>query len=374
MTVDVGGLSRKRWLPIDRAEAANRTGLILRAMKQMGYEATGIGTADRRLGDRFFEEAKQAGVPIIASMDGHAEEHDNVVETLVREFDGHKVGFAAIPSQPTSQGRLKLEGLVRVLKQLREECGTVILLSQLGYRDDVRLVETPGMRGLVDVLIGNSDAKLVADLDAEGDLRWTREHAGVTFVRNAGEGKTVFVLAVRTGWLARPRYICRGFNLTAEMPEDPKLREQLDAYHEGWEQRFLQLSAELIPPRDEWKSVASTTCAQCHPDAYEAWAETRHAHAVATLREEGKRVPDCLSCHSQIYRSLHVFADDHQEPQGVECVTCHRGPAEQHVKAPSRANIQRANSEGACKPCHTSVNSPEFDYLDYRDRIQHWED
>ena len=292
MTVDVGGLSRKQWLPIDRAEAASRAGFILRAMKQMGYEATGIGTADRRLGDRFFEQAKQAGVPVIASMDGHAEKHDNAVETLVREFDGHKVGFAAIPSQPTSQGRLKLEALVKVLKRLREECETVILLSQLGYRDDVRLVKMPGMRGLADVLIGNSDAKLVMNPDAEGDLRFTREHAGVTFVRNAGEGTTVFVLAVRTGWLERPRFICRGFTRSPEMPEDPRLREQLDAYHEDREQRFLQLSAELIPPRDQWKFVPSTTCAECHSDAYEKWEATGHAHAVATLRDEGKRVPD----------------------------------------------------------------------------------
>jgi hypothetical protein len=362
--VDVGGVAAKRRQPIDRAEAAERTAFILRAMGEMGYEAVGIGIGDRHLGETYFTAAQDAGLKVIASLGDYAGKHDNVVPSLVKQFGKHKVGFAAIPQPDRRQARLAYDPLVECLQKLRKECGTVILLSQLGYSDDVRLVARPALRGLVDVLIGNGKAKVINDL--------TREHNGVTFVRNEDKGGHLFTLAVRTGWFSRPRFVCQDFLLGPELAEDPRLRREVDAYHEQWEKRFLTLSAGLMPPPAERRLIPSSACARCHPEAYETWADSGHAHAVATLREAGKRVPDCLKCHSQTYRQLRVFVDNHREPQGVECVTCHLGAPERHMKERTRADVKRAVGEGSCTPCHTPTNSPHFDYLDYRERIRHW--
>jgi len=359
--VDVGGVSGPGTRAIDRTEAGSRAGFILRTMARMGYEAVGVGPTDQRLGDEYFAEAERAGLPVLASMGGYAEKHPKAIKTLVKQFGRHKVGFAALPKPQAV--RLRADDLVPVLKQLRRRCGTVILLSELGHRDDQRLVKLPGMRGLVDVVIGNASASAAPPLE--------RQQGTPVFVRNNGKGGHVFLLTVRTGWFARPRYAVQDFMLAPEMAEDPAVRRAVDEYHRQSEKRFLAASAQLMPPPAELPVISSSACAQCHPQEYKLWAQSGHARAVATLRQDRKRVPDCLPCHSEFFRQERVFVDTKRDPQGVECVSCH-GSAGQHAKDPTKHGMIRGEGEAICTECHTQGNSPKFNYETYRERIKHW--
>ena len=44
--------------------------------------------------------------------------------------------------------------------------------------------------------------------------------------------------------------------------------------------------------------VGAQACQGCHPQAYEAWASSSHAHSMDTLRHDRQEHnPSCLSCH-----------------------------------------------------------------------------
>jgi len=348
--VDVGGL----------ADDAGKARVILEAMKLMGYQATGIGAADLRLKDKFFELARQSGVPVIASLGDYRDRHPEVLDRLILTVGRRKVGFAAVPKP--SGGRIRATPLIAVLKDLRRRCDLVVVLSQLGTPDDRRLVALPGMRGLADVLIGNSQAVKIAG---------TEEDEGVTLVSNKGKGCCLHVVEVRFRWLRRPAYKCLRFVIQPQLPKDPAVEKLVREHSKSVQDEFLRFSSQSMPARAAWGWVDSQACGRCHPAQYKQWADSRHAHAVATLARAHRLAPECLPCHSETYRQIKMWQPSGNEREGVECVTCH-GNGDAHMKTPQRWNIDRGEGSRVCVNCHTTAHSPSFQYDVYREMIQHW--
>src|SRR5687768_16387241 len=59
------------------------------------------------------------------------------------------------------------------------------------------------------------------------------------------------------------------------------------------------------------------SCKGCHPVAYEAWMQSKHARSTDSLSETQKKDSRCLSCHAPEQASQGV--------SHVTCETCHGG-------------------------------------------------
>lgn len=118
--------------------------------------------------------------------------------------------------------------------------------------------------------------------------------------------------------------------------------------------------------------VGPESCKGCHPAAYEAWQQSKHARAMDSLSDAQKKDARCLTCH----------APDQAE-QGVAhvtCETCHGGGQYYSPNYVMKdAELARLvglvdPSEKQCRTCH-DASSPSlrpFDFKESLKAIDHW--
>jgi mono/diheme cytochrome c family protein len=117
--------------------------------------------------------------------------------------------------------------------------------------------------------------------------------------------------------------------------------------------------------------VGADTCQGCHDEAYQAWQQSGHQHAIQTLIDGGQEYnPLCVNCHVTGFEVDNGFQNLTATPRfaDVQCEACH-GPAGAHLEDP--AESYGATGESRCVICHTSENSPDFDYPSYWENVRH---
>ena len=117
--------------------------------------------------------------------------------------------------------------------------------------------------------------------------------------------------------------------------------------------------------------VGPESCKGCHPAAYAAWQQSKHARANDSLSEAQKKDARCLSCHSP---------DQAHQVAHVTCETCHGGgqyysPA-YVMKDPELSRLVGLvdPSEKMCRNCH-DASSPSlrpFNFVESLKAIDHW--
>lgn len=130
--------------------------------------------------------------------------------------------------------------------------------------------------------------------------------------------------------------------------------------------------------------VGVDACKKCHPATVEAWRESKHSHAFASLEHDPKPNTiydvECISCHTVgfEYTSGYVSAEKTPGLKDVQCENCH-GPASKHVAEPTsrpflaalRVTRAQADRNRLCLGCHDEDNSPKFDFDKYWDEVEH---
>jgi hypothetical protein len=118
----------------------------------------------------------------------------------------------------------------------------------------------------------------------------------------------------------------------------------------------------------------SQACAVCHTngpggDQFAGWQETRHAHAIESLRAIGQDDnPVCQGCHT--VGSYGLFADEDLDNggydetmvarlEGVQCENCH-GPGSEHP-SPRMASVADSLAVEVCAGCHNGSHHPTYD-------------
>ena len=117
--------------------------------------------------------------------------------------------------------------------------------------------------------------------------------------------------------------------------------------------------------------VGNAACASCHESETAQWETTAHARAKETLEAADKdQVPECQSCHTTGFGFRTGFATAATTPDfwQVGCESCH-GPGGAHVE--DTAAPYGIIVEDACTPCHTSHDSPDWDYETYLPKTVH---
>ena len=119
--------------------------------------------------------------------------------------------------------------------------------------------------------------------------------------------------------------------------------------------------------------VGSVACKHCHEAEYAAWENSRHSHAMASLRDkQEEKNPNCMKCHLQ---DLPARAAT-EIVRGIGCESCHGGGLAHVVALRSgtpyvAARTFRTGLNGTCVACHDEVNSPRFDEAEYWKWIAH---
>jgi len=111
--------------------------------------------------------------------------------------------------------------------------------------------------------------------------------------------------------------------------------------------------------------AGSQACLECHANIHTIEKNTRHAHALETLKLAHQDTnPSCLPCHTVGYRLPTGFINETATPQlaGVQCENCH-GPAANHAANESDLSVRpRADIAGqVCGGCHTGSQHPTYE-------------
>lgn len=114
------------------------------------------------------------------------------------------------------------------------------------------------------------------------------------------------------------------------------------------------------------------SCKACHPAAYDAWKQSKHARAAESLSPTQRKDPRCMSCHTPDVQDEKVT--------GVSCETCHGGG--QYYSAPyvmkdselARLVGLQDPSERTCRACHdaSSPSLKPFNFVEKLKKIDHW--
>jgi predicted CXXCH cytochrome family protein len=104
--------------------------------------------------------------------------------------------------------------------------------------------------------------------------------------------------------------------------------------------------------------VWAAACKDCHDKQYAAWAETKHARALAHLAPAEREGGQCVGCHVTAAKALAADSAN----ANVQCEECH-GAGSAHMQGDPKA-ITRKPAERVCLRCHSDA-SPKFKYFSY---------
>ena len=200
--------------------------------------------------------------------------------------------------------------------------------------------------------------------------------AGTLIVSGYPKGKKLGILTLHideTDKAAKVVYIDhRWQTLGADVAESPRVRAVLKEYDAR--------VAELLMAEEEKRMATAesggpylgvSTCTECHRPFVESWQKTRHSRAFSTLTRAGKSMdPECIKCHSTGYNEVGGFFSIRTTPAlgDVQCEVCH-GPGKEHFE--DFTSPMTTVTEILCLKCHTTDNSPEFDFDKYYNKIKH---
>lgn len=156
LVLDAGDLLFRKYLKPypdkELAMAAQKADLIIDSFDRMGCDGLGIGDDDLSLGKKFLLEAsKKAKFPFLSSNLIDEESGRLLFQPyLLKEVKGLRVGIFSLispdafsgPSDPRMKGlvtRDPVETAHKIVEELRSQTDLIILLSHLGYANDVGL-------------------------------------------------------------------------------------------------------------------------------------------------------------------------------------------------------------------------------------------
>jgi len=116
----------------------------------------------------------------------------------------------------------------------------------------------------------------------------------------------------------------------------------------------------------EGRNLGAKACLECHEEQVTAWEKSSHGEAFESLSRKEQKTLECVSCHATPEASGAPPKSVDAYTAGVGCESCH-GPGEEHVKAPSKENIQGLGEscpecviEAVCTSCHDSEWDPAW--------------
>ena len=386
-------------LPIDTGDQVRRTGPqssiklrhSVRAMREMGYQAVGIGSDDLKMGVGellAYTAENSAEDPTFISANVVLIDPTLTTQTKVIERNTRRIGITSILDPARVDATLSDEITVRpavdmaraAAEELRRRRTDFRVLLFNGSEEKARelVSEVPGF----DLVVVSGDY---------GDAIDTPESVAASPTKMIVTGHKGMYAPLIALYPRQPLKYA-GVALSDEFTDAPQMRQLMADYQEQLQQEGLAglgLTSP-VPHPNEQRFVGSSKCGECHTKAMEKWQTTGHAMATEDIvqpKEERGDIarhfdPECLSCHvtgwnpSEYYPydSGYVSLQDSSHLTGSGCENCH-GPGSEHVAAEmgdvevsderleqlrSSMRLPLSSAEDNCKRCHDVDNSPDF--------------
>ena len=346
------------------------------ALKEMGYAAYNIGERDLLLGiDRLKYLQGASGIPFLSANLFHGESRafqPFVLHTVNLHGNEMQIAIVGVLSQSfeiqveNAEADLRLENPIAVLTDLvgslEEAADLIVLLAHADLAESEALASAFPQ---IDVVVSGHDQE---------ELHEDPVFVEKAVLLNTGtKGKAFGQLDIR--WSddrAVPDYEFQALPLSERLPDSPRMVELLMLYQQMLLAENLSVDLEREPPATGGMYVGSASCKGCHAETYAIWKKSKHAHAYQTLVSHGHAAdPECLTCHTVGFGFQTGFVNMETTPSlpDVGCENCH-GVGGNHVKNPQKGYGQVTKAD--CLTCHTTQNSPKFDYEFYLPKIRHW--
>lgn len=352
----------------NNAHNVRQAEIFFAAKKLMGYAGVGVGGPEAAIGDSYYAAAREAGVTIVAP---EAEGVEGVVPYLVKDVGGVKLGIVAfnalraeIDTLETSRKR------VAAYSAAREESDVLVVIDQ-GF-----VVTDDWLQGLGKRL-GEPD--IVLPGYKYSPQTGARKVGKTNFSPPSSKGYHVGVFTVRLQSGQEPNVEFSRTEMTEHIADEPEVAKLVDDYMKNRGALRLEspvqqtsqvepLAAQLSGFQVEAQHNPDT-CKSCHKSQYNSWAKSKHAFALESLKKKERMVPECLKCHSEIFRQSGSLTASGSLSNGVVCASCHYTvlPHQADYKAKGRA-VEDVNT---CLVCHDRLNSPNFDEKTYWPRAAH---
>ncbi len=323
---------------------------ILRAFKQIGYDAVALGVNEWSLPKKERNAATRAVklhylVPLI-SPSSSAPSHGQ--GSVSFEFGSEKVSIVSLLSP-------------EAFKTFHESAGHAPPdFAFSTFRDPFERMRKEGHFAvlLADALPTGADSKWI-DLwlrtGAKDNATALHRESGVP-TAGIGRRSGVAVVALKRQANGETAIAYRLEWLDERWPRDPRLLESYKQYtHDAWE-HYVRQERQPGP-----NYVNSMRCFECHQQIYRAWLKTKHARAYTAL-VEARRDGDanCLVCHTTGFGTQHGFFSVERTPGlvAVHCQSCHVLDPTTHRANPGKLPKVRIET---CQKCHTSETDPHWD-------------
>ena len=345
------------------------------ALKEMEYVAFNVGPRDLLLGiEQLKYLSKTSEIPFLSAnlfKDETCVFQPYLLHSVqLKDFQG-KVAIVGIISEQfeiyaeNADSDLMLKAPENVLRKLiaklSSECDFIVLLAHADI-DEVKTLAKSFPE--IDVMIVG---------DEEANALKEPIFIGSTVLLNPGrKGKALGILDIH--WDASEKKANSHFQLltlSERIPDSPRMTEMLLLYQQMLAAENLTDDVKQVPLSTGGMYAGNKSCKSCHAAEYASWKKTKHSHAYHTLVEKGQeKDPECLPCHTVGFGFQTGFISQSQTHTltDVGCENCH-GVGGNHAKNPQPGYGQVTKEN--CLTCHTSENSPKFDYDVYFPKIRH---
>jgi len=362
-----------------------QTETLIEGMNRLGYAAANVTDREMIGGlERFLEVAKQAKFPLISANivfqdSGRSILPPYTVVTIPPEsWRGTvplRVGIMGLARvrpaflETTKDGKKiiiapPIPVAAKLVPTLARETDVLILLTNMNSILANRLLQQ--VPGIDLVLAGSSDR--IADNQALPPA--TRVLYAGSQGKRLGEVRLFLGQGRVMNHTAGHLFLDRRYTgeSTMEELETAGNARINDYYRKLADEKPVRVAANL-PAKSRY--VGAESCQECHSGAFEVWQRSGHQHAIQTLIEAGQEYnPLCVSCHVTGFQTGNGFQNFTATPAfaGVQCEECH-GPAGAHIEDPNLPYGKTGQSK--CLSCHTSDNSPEFEFPPYWESVRH---
>lgn len=334
-------------------------------MGALKYDAVGLGNADVQLGQEFFAKAKANKLTVL---DASPFADKSAVPYIIRDVGGVKVGVISFgmlpPDAKVNEYELRKSRFI-AYKEVRAKCDVLILLDESNTATEEWLKRNSERLGAPDIVLGGAQ---------RAALR-TEQVVGTTHVMPSMiQAKEMGVVDVEFTAGQPLKMTAARVDLDETFPEDESVSKRVGEAILATGGVATVPSAILTnaaQPANPVKPYYSPLhCKFCHEKQYNDWAQTKHAKALKALVAEKRTTPDCLPCHSEVFRVSQRYIPMEGDAGGVECATCHVKSLPHGL---DRRNVaQRIKVDPKlCVECHTQDRSPAYDEKTYFPKVVH---
>ena len=346
----------------------DRVGLVASVLSGLRYDAVGIGETDLRTsGEEFFKKTAENKLTVL---DASPEPRKSTLRYLVKSVDGVRVGvisFGFVPDDANVNEYARRKALYAAFKAVREKSDILVVLDQANVVNRDWIERNEKRLGAPDIVIGGGMRQYLAQAEVVGKTY---------IVPTSMQGKHVGVVDVEFSAGQQPKFTLQKIALEANVVEDEAVKKQVKEFMGKGRPQIV--NAEPKPPvvqqavnPNAKPYYPSALCKTCHVKEYEDWRTTEHASAIATLTSEQRMIPECLKCHSEMFRRLERVTVMPKGEGGVECATCHMGSLPHGLE---RKNVTAKTKVDPkmCVECHDKQWSPKYEEKSYVAKISHF--